>query len=159
MGSSSWQRTLGPRPCPQNSKCTAEQSAGCRTPPWRERTTWRNVSGPSPSTECRTRWGRQTLTSWHTWCSRPEEERGQLFDLNKCKTRLSCLWSVCVLSWDVSGWSFYSFKKKNWQEFPVEIQDSEKEQLLPQTLRYVSCQYTITLWVVAGTWNNTVTLH
>lgn len=112
MGSSSWQRTLGPRPCPQNSKCTAEQSAGCRRPPWRERTTWRNVSGPSPSTECRTRWGRQTLTSWHTWCSRPEEERGQLFDLNKCKTRLSCLWSVCVLSWDVFGWSFYSFKKK-----------------------------------------------
>lgn len=108
MGSSSWQRTLGPRPCPQNSKCTAEQSAGCRRPPWRERTTWRNVSGPSPSTECRTRWGRQTLTSWHTWCSRPEEERGQLFDLNKCKTRLSCLWSVCVLSWDVFG----SFKKK-----------------------------------------------
>lgn len=79
-GCSSWQRTLGHLyglSCSQNSQCTAELSAGCRRPPWREKTAWRSASGPSPSTACKTRWGRQTSASWRMWCSTPEENETQ----------------------------------------------------------------------------------
>lgn len=72
-------RQTAPRwvPCSQSSKCTAELSAGCRKPPWKERTAWRNASGPAPSKACRTRWGRRMSASWHTWCSTPEENTRQ----------------------------------------------------------------------------------
>lgn len=77
MGFSSQQRSLWLccNPCPEKSKCTAELSAGCRRPPWRETTAWRSASDHGPSTAGRTRWGRRTSASWRMWCSTPGDKQ------------------------------------------------------------------------------------
>lgn len=87
-GCSSWQRVLRLVPCSQNSRCTAELSAGSHRRPWRAKRAWRNAACPSPSTACRTTWGRQTSASWRMWCSTPEENKSYK-NFNECNEILS----------------------------------------------------------------------
>lgn len=100
-----WQRAQRWETCSQRSKCTAELWAGCHKPPWREKTALRNVSDPSPSTACKTTWGRQMSASWRMWCSMPEENKSQKIQ-NKCHTvderrmKDNCLWPE---PWGVSN--------------------------------------------------------
>lgn len=112
-GCSSWQRAQILVPCSQNSRCTAELSAGCHRRPWRGKTASRNASGPSPSTACKTRWGRQMSASWRMWCSMPEMTDHRKFFMKLSFGQLFLSWTLSLHIYNMLCMSDYEWTEKN----------------------------------------------